>query len=275
MRYRMCCLWIAASCALSAAESQKPWEILTEGAAESSLYKRAAAISALGTIPAPEARKLVDAALADKEILVRIAAVSSIAERKSPADIPRLRVALDDGSGEVSFTAEHALWDMGDHSGRDLLESLLAGERRPSEGFVKKQIRGAKSTLHNPKELMWLGAREGAGFLFGPLGAGLGVLQMVLKDSAAPERALSATLLGELNDPESTAYLVDALADKSPLVRAAAAKALGGSRDKIVPPRLETVLDDKVDAVRYMAAASLVRLKASKLRRTVPAKTKA
>jgi HEAT repeat protein len=270
MRYRLCCLWIVASCALSAADSKKVWEMLTDGAAETSFYKRAPAISALGTIPTPDARKLVDAALTDKEMLVRLAAVSAIAERKSRVDIPRLKIALDDESGDVSFVAAHALWEMGDHSGRDLLESLVEGERKPSEGFIKKQIRGAKSTLHNPKELVWLGAKEGAGFLFGPLGTGLGVMQMVLKDSAAPERALSASLLGEIKDAESIAYLGDALYDKSPLVRAAAAKALGGFNDPTVPPKLEKVLDDKVDAVRYMVAASLLRTEQSKLKGKAP-----
>jgi HEAT repeat protein len=270
MRYRLLCLWILASCLLYAADSQKVWEILTDGAAESSPYKRSPAISALGTIPTPAARKLVDAALVDKEILVRLAAVSAIAERKSRADIPRLKIALDDDSGEVSFIAARALWEMSDHAGRELLEELLAGERKPSTGFIKQQIQGAKATMHNRKELIWLGAKEGAGFLFGPLGTGLGVMQMVMKDGAAPERALSATMLGEIKDAESIAYLGDALFDKSPLVRAAAAKALGGINDPTVPPKLEKVLDDKVDAVRYMVAASLLRTDKSKLKEKAP-----
>jgi HEAT repeat protein len=270
MRYRLCCLWMVFSFALPAADSKEAWRILTEGAAESSPYKRAPAISALGTIPSPEARKLVDAALTDKEILVRLAAVSAMADRKSRADIPRLKIALDDTSGEVSFTAAHALWEMGDHSGRELIESLLEGERKPSDSFIKKQIRGAKTRLHDPKELMWLGAKEGAGFLFGPLGAGLGVLQMVMKDGTAPERALSATMLGEIKDEDSIEALGDALTDKSPLVRAAAAKALGGFRDPRVPPKLEGALDDKVDSVRYMVAASLWRTEQAKLRGKAP-----
>src|SRR5262249_28725201 len=117
-----------------------------------------------------------------------------------------------------------------------------------------------KATMHNRKELIWLGAREGAGFLFGPLGAGLGVAEMAMKDNAAPARALSATMIGQIKDATSIAYLGEALYDKSPLVRVAAAKALGGFNDPTVPPKLETVLDDKTDAVRYMAAASLVRI---------------
>jgi HEAT repeat protein len=77
-------------------------------------------------------------------------------------------------------------------------------------------------------------------------------------------------MLGEIKDAERIAALGDALYDKSPLVRAAAAKALGGFNDRTVPPKLEAVLDDKVDAVRYMAAASLLRTEQGKLRGKAP-----
>lgn len=260
MSYRLQFVLLAIAASVSAADSPKPWEILTEGAAEDSPYKRAPAIAALGTVPTLEANKLVNAALSDKEVLVRLAAVGTLADRKSRADIPKLKVALDDESGEVAFTAAKALWDLGDRSGRDLLEDVLAGERKQSPGFIKSQIRGAKATMHNRNQLIWLGAREGAGFLFGPLGAGLGVMEMAMKDGAAPARALSATMIGQTKDATSIAYLGDALLDKSPLVRVAAAKALGGFNDPTVPPKLQSVLDDKTDAVRYMAAASLVRI---------------
>ena len=246
------------------------WDTLKEGAAENNPYKRAPAIAALATIRTPEADKLVKAALTDKDFIVRLAAVGALADRKSRADIPNLKAALDDESGEVAFTAAHGLWELGDHSGKELLEEVLAGERKQSAGFIKDQIRGAKATLHNRKELIWMGAREGAGFLFGPLGAGLGIMETVLKDSAAPARALSATMLGQIRDPQSIGYLEDALHDKSPLVRVAAAKALGGINDPTVPPKLEAIADDKTDAVRYMVAASIIRLERAKPRSRVP-----
>jgi HEAT repeat protein len=250
------------------------WETLTEAAAEDNPYRRAPAITALATIRSSEADKLVKTALKDKEVIVRLAAVGALADRKSHADIPNLKMALEDESGEVSFTAARALWELGDHSGREILEEVLEGERKQSPGFIKGQIRGAKATLHNRKELIWMGAKEGAGFLFGPLGTGLGVMEMVLKDSAAPARALSATMLGQMKDAQSIAYLGDALYDKSPLVRVAAAKALGGINDPTVPPKLEAVVDDKTDAVRYMVAASLVRLENGKPRSKVVKKEK-
>lgn len=261
MGYRLCCALLGASCLWSAqSEPSRWWATLQEGAAEQNPYKRAPAIAAIGTIRTPEAGKLIDAALADKDVIVRLAAAGALAERKSRADIPKLRRALEDESGEVSFTAAKALWDMGDRSGRELLEEMLNGERKQSPGFIKQQIREAKSTLHNRKELIWMGAKEGAGFLFGPLGTGLGVMEMVLKDNAASARALSATMLGQTKDAQSVAYLGDALRDKSPLVRLAAAKALGGFTGPTVSAKLEAAADDKTDAVRYMVAASLVRI---------------
>jgi HEAT repeat protein len=119
-------------------------------------------------------------------------------------------------------------------------------------------MRGAKSTMRSPKKLAWLGAKEGAGFLFGPLGFGLGLVEGMTKDSAASARALSATLLAR--DRSSQMELEDALDDKSPLVRAAAARSLGGFANRTVIPKLQPLLEDKQEGPRYMAAAAILRL---------------
>ncbi len=254
-----------------AAANSPAWTMLAEGAAEQSPYKRLPAIVALGTIQSPEADKLVAAALKDKEVFVRFAAVSALAERKSRADIPRLKIALEDQSGEVSFTAAKALWELGDRSGKGVLEEVLDGDFKQSAGFVKQQIQSAKSTMHNRKELVWMGAIEGAGFLFGPLGTGLGVMEQVMKDTTAAARIQSATLLAQVKDPATIADLGSALYDKNPLVRAVAARLLGGFNDPTVRGKLRPLLEDKTDAVRYMAAASLVRIeRRSKARSQTP-----
>jgi HEAT repeat protein len=245
---------------LAAADASKAWEMLKEGVGEENAYKRAPAVAALGTIQTVEADKLLRAALEDKEVFVRFAAVNALAERKSRADIPMLKIALDDESGEVSFTAAKALWEMGDRSGKDILEEVLAGERKQSAGFVKSQIRDAKSTMHNRNAMVWMGAKEGAGFLFGPLGTGMGIMEQVMKDGSAQARILSATLLARDKDARAIADLGDALYDKNPLVRTAAAKLLGAFNDSTVRPKLVPLLEDKTDAVRYMAAASIVRI---------------
>ena len=257
MRLILCTVVLTAQ--VLAAANSPAWQMLTEGAAEESGYKRAPAISALTTIRSLEADKLVVAALADKDLLVRFAAVSGLADRKLRTDIPKLKRVLDDESGEVSFLAAKALWELGDRSGMDILEEVLFGEQK-KPGFVKSQIRGAKATAHNRKALVWMGAKEGAGFLFGPLGAGVGVMEQIMKDSSAPERMLAATLLAQERGPAAIGDLSEALVDKNPLVRTTAAKLLGGFNSPTVRPKLQPLLEDKSDAVRYMAAASIVRI---------------
>jgi HEAT repeat protein len=244
---------------LTAADPTAVWGILKDGAADTNAIRRAQAIAALATVQTPESEKLVKSAVTDKDYIVRLSAVSGLAERKSRATIPMLKLALDDETAEVSFTAAKALWEMGDHSGKEILAEVLAGERKQSPGFIKQEIREAKATMHNRKALVWMGAKEGAGLLFGPLGAGLGVMEMAMKDGSAPARVLSVTLLAQDKDVQSLADLKDALFDKSPLVKLAAAKALGGFTDRTVVPALEPLLEEKNDALRYMAAASILR----------------
>ena len=262
-------LWIPllfAPLASAATPTEKSWDVLTDGAAEENATKRAEAISAIGTIRSARATKMVEAALSDKDHSVRLAAVIALADRNSRAEIPKLKTALDDDAAEISFTAAQALWQMGDRSGRDLLVAVLAGERKQSSSFLTRSVRDAKSTLHNRKALVWMGAKEGAGFLFGPLGYGLGLVEGMTKDSSAPARALSAKLLSEEKNPALIDDLAAALDDKSPLVRVAAAKALGGFANRSLIAKIEPLLEDKQEAVRYMAAASIVRLSETKPR---------
>ena len=137
-------------------------------------------------------------------------------------------------------------------------QKCWAARRIQSAGFMKQQVRDAKLTMHSPKKLAWMGAKEGAGFLFGPIGYGLDMVEGMTKDTSASARALSATLLAK--DRNSLAELEDALDDKSPLVRAAAAKALGGFNNRAAITKLEALLEDKRDAAWYMAASSILRI---------------
>jgi len=245
MRYLVCIALLATHSTLAATSADGAWEILTHGAADENAVKRAEAITALGSIRLTRARTLVEAALSDKDSRVRFAVVSSLVEGKTRAAIPKLKLALDDEAAEISFTAAQALWDMGDRSGKELLAAILAGERKQSPGFVKKSVKDAKATLHNRKALVWMGAKEGAGFLFGPLGYGLDIVEGMTKDASAPARALSASLLGQQKTPEVIAALTDALGDKSPLVRIAAVRALGGFANRSLISKVEPLLEDK------------------------------
>lgn len=237
------------------------WKVLTEGVAEEKAAKRADAIAALGTIgPRPKAVRLVEAGLADGDPEIRQIAVVTLGQMKSRASIPKLRGALDDENPNVSFSAACALWEMGDHSGRGAFIEVLASNRNPPKEAVQAGLQTAKKKLHNPLQLGMTGVKEGAHTLLGPFALGLPVAEELTKDRTAQARVLSATLLARDHDPQSVRELEDALADKNWAVRVAAARAVGALSRRELIPKLKPLLDDEKDAVRYMAAASIVRL---------------
>ena len=73
-------------------------------------------------------------------------------------------------------------------------------------------------------------------------------------------RALSAGLLASGTDSGDRVILEQALNDKSWLVRAAAAEALGYAGDESDIDKLRVMMDKGHPAVRYKAAAAIVRL---------------
>lgn len=240
--------------------------MLTAGANSHTLARRQEALAALGTMGANRrAVRLVEAALSDKDPSVRQLAAQNLGEMHARSSIPKLKAALDDESAEVSFAAARSLWQMGDHSGRDVFMQILAGDRSSSSGMVKGQVQNAKKQLQDPRALAIIGAKEAAGSLFGPAGWGIKIVEEVTKDRSASARAMSAALLGRDPTPEALQELDDALGEKNWLIRSAAAQALGGTGRREQVALLEPLLEDQKPAVRYMAAASILRLS------TVPA----
>ena len=253
----------AAPAASSTPESVEAsaWKVLTDAATSDKTSTRSDGISALASIgPRREVVQLLEAGLADKDADVRVIAATSLGQIKAHESVPALQKAVSDDSAQVSFAAAKALWEMHDHSGRDLFIAVLEGDRTASKGLVRAQIDDAKKRLHDPKGLMMMGVNEGAGQFLGPFAMGLTIAEALAKDSSAPARALSAALLGEDSSAESKQELKDALGDKNWVVRAAAAKALGNFPEPQLIPTLQPLLQDDKDPVRYMAAASIVRL---------------
>jgi len=237
------------------------WKMLADGVGDEKAEKRANAIAALATIgPRPEVVRLVQARLTDKEAEVRQAAANALGAMKARAAIPGLRAALDDGSADVSFAAARALWEMGDHSGRDIIDQVLGAERNPVKETVGSELKSARKTLRNPKSLGLMGAEHGAEMLLGPFSLGIVAAEELAKDRSAPQRAEAAALLASDHTPESLKELEAALSDKNWLVRAAAAKALGARGDPHSLPQLAPLLRDDRAQARFIAAAAIVRL---------------
>ena len=252
-----------------------PWKTLEIGISDHNSARRAEALQALGTLgSSARAIRVVASILAsDQDSSIRVIAAQVLGEMNARSAIPSLRKSLKDESMGVRFQAAKSLWAMGDRSGRPILIQILAGEKSTSPGLIKSQLDSAKKEFEDPKKLAMYGAMEAASSLFGPAGWGIKVMQEVTHDRSAPARATSAILLGPDPSLDGLRELEDALTDKNWIVRAAAAQALGSTHHRAAISSLRSLLHDSKPPVRYMAAASIIRLSNSGARRaTVPGK---
>ena len=238
-----------------------PWQILSSGAADHNPRRRAEAIAALGTMaPTLRALHLIEKALDDKDSSIRQVAAINLGEMRALSAIPKLKKALNDPAPEVSFAAAKALWNMGDRSGREVFIRILSGEKSSSPGLIKGEVEATKKEFDDKRKLAIIGATEAASTLFGPAGWGIKFMEEITRDRSASARAMSAILLSRDSSLDGLRELQDALSDKNWIVRAAAAQALGASRHRDQIQYLRPLLDDDKPAVRFMAAASILRL---------------
>jgi len=255
----------------------RAWNTLNEGILDKDAEHRKKALAAIGTIArAPRAVKLAEEGLLDKNLLVRQAAAAALGDLGSASAIPALRTAVDDESPEVSFTAAKALWTLGDHSDADqILWQVMRGERKDAPTFKEGALRRVKKKLA-PGELALMGAKEAAG-LFGPAAIGVDAVAEGVKASTstggAPGRAITAALLARDASPYSLTLLEWAVnTDDSTAVRVAAAKALGERGNSGTIAKLLPRLEDEHHEVRYMAAASIIKLSGARSARAPEAR---
>ena len=210
----------------------------------------------------------LEAALADQDVAVRIAAVTSLVEVKNQRAHDALRRALDDRVPEVSFAAAKALWSIHDPAGEQALLAVLEGDTKAASGLITREKRDAFRMLHTPRTLLLYALLQGVGFAPVPgLGEGVGSLQALLLNPHFSGRANAALLLGNDKDPAVVDALRDALRDRDWSVRAAAAHSLALRNDPALRPALEPLLSDPKQPVRLRAAAGYVRLSSYVARR--------
>lgn len=258
---RLLVLFVTAVCLFGQTPEEMAWSILDHGVHDSNPLKRKQAVLAMSLLY-PQARPvaLLEQALEDKDAGVREAACATLGAIDSRGSIPKLRMVLDDAVPEVIFAAAKALYDMHDEAGRDVIIAIMLGDQSGASGFVSGSIRSLKLKLHDPKALMMMGVKEGAGFA-GPFGMGVPLAEGLLKDNQASGKTVSALLLATDRSPESLAALKESLTDKNWTVRAAAARAIGTRGAVTLYDNIAMILDDKQDEVEYSAAAALIRLK--------------
>src|SRR5580692_5712015 len=98
------------------------------------------AVQALGLVsPTEPYLSQLEAMLDDKDVLVRVATITSLVDLKNPRTVPTLLKALESDVPEVSFAAAKALWALDDPAGRRALVSVLGNQTKTSSGFIVKE----------------------------------------------------------------------------------------------------------------------------------------
>ena len=128
------------------------WAMLTQGAASNKTRDRSDALSAITIVGRrPRAVALMENALGDKDVNIRVLAATSLGSIRARSAIPKLGDAVDDPAPQVSFAAVQALWQMGDRTTRVILYEILAGERKTKPGLIKGKMSSAMAQMHDPK----------------------------------------------------------------------------------------------------------------------------
>jgi hypothetical protein len=239
---------------------EEAWQILNTACTGAKTSRRATAIRVLGLIPNDvKALKLAEKALNDDKPEVRSAAAVALGDMKAKTSIPKLREASDDKDPSVALAAAHSLELMHDDSAYEVYYEVLTGQRKAGRGLIASET----SILKDPKKMAQLGFEEGIGFV--PFaGIGWGAIKVITKDDSSPVRAAAAKVLAKDPDPAATKALADAVGDKSWLVRAAALEALAKRGDPSVLDTVKLYMSDEKSAVKYTAAAAVLRLTAIK-----------
>ena len=221
------------------------------------------AIAALGTMSKdPRAVRMVEKALEDKDRDIRQLAASTLGEMRSKSSIPKLRRALDDDAAEVVFAAARSLWQLGDKSGRTVIEEVFRGERPAGRGTVSENLDRIRKLVTEPKDLVLFGLREAIGSVAGPYAMGMNVVEEFRKDRSFAARVVCANMLAQDRSKESMQLLREGLTDKNWVVRHTAAKAIGAAGDRGAITELKKNLDDDDEklTVKLMVAASIIKL---------------
>ena len=242
----------------SATSTDTAWIILEQAAADKSADKRAKAAHALGLLKKDnKAEDMLEKALADVNVSVKVAAAKALGQMGAASARPKLRQALKDVDIEVVIAAANALYLLKDPAAYEVYYAVLTGERKSSYSLVQSEL----NILKDRKSMEKLAFETGIGFVpFG--GMGYEAWKTVTKDDTSPVRAAAAERLAKDPDPKSGRALANSCSDRKWKLRMAAVDAVAERNDPALIDALMPLLDDGNDNVRYDAAAAILHLKA-------------
>lgn len=260
-------MMLAASAALVPVTGavQKAWSMIEEGVRNKNADTRTNAVHALRLLRDNQpAREMAEKALGDDKWEVRAAAAEALGRMGAVSSVSRLRAALSDEEPEVVLATANSLSLLGDLTAYEVYSALLTGERKSGPSPMESRMK----FLKDRKAIAKICFEEGIGFIpFARLGYKVvkrvsSAKRMSTKDGTSPMRAAAARRLAWDPAPSSGTALATSSADKSWLVRVAVVDAIAERDDPALLKAIIPLLDDDNDAVRYDAAAAVVRLSA-------------
>lgn len=252
-----CCILLTLGSAVFPQTTQeRAWLILQAGLKEHNTNNRIAAVGALGFLRGdPAAIKLAEEALGDNKAAVRAAAATALGDLGDRASIPQLKVSLGDKDNRVYYAVADSLILLGDPAGYDAYYRQLTGERKSGEGIIPDK----KKLITDPNALMLLGVGVGIGYA--PYASyGWMVWSELSTDYASPMRIKALSKLEHDPDSRINKGLLHAASDKHWRVRVAALSAIARRDDISLIGPITPYIADKKAAVRYTAAAAILRL---------------
>lgn len=236
--------------------------VLERGAADPDPEVRREVAVALGLLSRRDASTGLLAKLAaDKDHLVREAALVSIGELRDARLAKTAHEALGDEVPEVAFAAARTLFKLNQKEGKQLLIEIVQREANAKTGFLRAALRDAARRMKRPKSAVLFVAQQGVGFIPVPgLGEGFSALNALVGDPDFSARATALLVLSSDRSPEVRAQIEQAFNDPDWSMRAAAAQIAASRNERGWRFRLVPLFEDTNRRVRYRAAAAFLRL---------------
>ena len=239
--------------------------ILLAGLGDKDPEVRAQAMQALGMVGHNEEmiKGLVNH-LEDKDVKVRIAAISTLVDLKeNSAIVPLQKRLIVDDVPEVAFSAAKALYLLKDPQGKIALDAMFAKEMKTGSNMIRTKVRDLMRTVKTPRSAMLFALRNGVGYIpFPGLGEGVGAALDLLTDGDLSARANVLLMMVTDKSEENKTMVTTALTDSDWTVRAVGIQSIAMLNWVEFLPKVESLMDDKKEKVRFRAAAAYLRLTA-------------